>query len=207
MTVPAKRSDARGDVIAVGSTLGGGADAVTVVKLASASGELVWRRDLTDAWRASDMALDHRGDVVVALSTNDATGNSFGVTKVAGTTGGREWLVRETDSMHRWQEAMAVVVDPAGAVFAAGMTKDGTGDAAGRDGYTFTVVRLGPGRVPWTGRSRQQTAVPSVSESARRSTTTTSVRSRSMHAGSSSPGAGSCNARGRGRGSWGSCSV
>jgi hypothetical protein len=90
----------------------------------------------------SALAIDSAGDILLAVSTSEPDGNDFGVVKIAGTTGEVQWIARESGSTNRWQEALRVVVDSSGGVFAAGMTNNGAGDAARSDGYVFTVVRL-----------------------------------------------------------------
>jgi hypothetical protein len=135
-------ADAAGDVVAAGEVIGSSTPSVIVVKLAGATGALLWRRDLDIAWRSSSVAFDAAGDVVLALSTVEDEGNAFGVAKLAGASGELRWIARESGSTHRWQEAVRVVVDASGDVFAAGMINDGRGSAAQSEGYVFTAVRL-----------------------------------------------------------------
>jgi outer membrane protein assembly factor BamB len=92
------------------------------------------------------MVLDRHGDVLLAVTADavDGTGNAFGVAKLAGATGDMRWISRESIDSRHWQAAMRVVVDDAGAVFAAGMTNDGTGEPSSNEGDVFTVVRLDP---------------------------------------------------------------
>ena len=132
-----------GDVIAAGTVFGVAARAtISVVKLSGTSGQLLWRHDLDIAWRTSALAIDPAGDAVLAVSTSEQGGNDFGVVKVSGSNGDVLWVDRESGSEGRWQEAVRVLVDASGAVFASGMTDDGAGSAAGPTGYLFTVVRL-----------------------------------------------------------------
>jgi hypothetical protein len=133
-----------GDVIAAGEVQRTQpyADMVSVVRLDGKTGALVWRRDVDAAWRTSALAVDPMGAIVLAASTSDANGNYFGVVKLAGDSGDVQWIARESGSPDRYQEAVRVVVDASGAVFAAGMTDDGTGDPSGSAGNVFTVVRL-----------------------------------------------------------------
>jgi hypothetical protein len=78
----------------------------------------------------------------LAVSTTEQHGNDFGVVKLAGSTGQVVWVDRESGSEGRWQEAVQVLLDASGDVFASGMIDDGAGSATGPDGYLFTVVRL-----------------------------------------------------------------
>jgi len=134
--------DVSGDVLAGGSFFGLEQGAVNLVKIAGGTGALVWQREVDAAWRTSALALDTAGDVLLAVSTSEPDGNDFGVVKIAGHSGEILWIARESGSTNRWQEALRVVVDSSGGVFAAGMTNNGAGDAARSDGYVFTVVRL-----------------------------------------------------------------
>ena len=136
--------DGAGDVIAAGEVHGpdSSSGTLTVVKVAGATGALLWRNDLDIAWRSQAIVLDSAGDAFLAVSTVEQSGNDFGVVKIAGGTGQVLWVDRESGSQGRWQEAVRVLTDASGDVFASGMINDGAGSASDPDGYVFTVVRL-----------------------------------------------------------------
>lgn len=134
--------DAYGDTVAAGFVSGAPLyptavrpAAVTVVKLASATGALLWRRDLDVAWDTKSVTFDASGDVVLAVRTAGLTESNFAVAKLAGSTGEPIWLTRE-GGMHG--EAFRVLVAASGAIYAAGVTSE----SEYSDGSTFTVVRL-----------------------------------------------------------------
>jgi len=133
--------DGSGDVVAGGEISGIGSGIVSIVKLSGADGHLVWRRDLEAVTYATAAAIDTHGDVLLSVSIS---GSDFGVVKLAGTTGEVLWFDRESASANRWEVATQVMVDPSGAVFAAGMVDDGAGSASASDpaGQSFEVVRL-----------------------------------------------------------------
>jgi outer membrane protein assembly factor BamB len=138
--------DARGDAIAAGRKSGSpfypalDPAAVVVVKLASETGRLLWRSDLDTAWDTKSIAIDAAGDVYLAVRTSGTDTADFGVVKLAGSTGEPIWFARESATDGTQEEALQVLLDSTGAVFAAGITRD----LARPPGSTpvFTVVRL-----------------------------------------------------------------
>jgi outer membrane protein assembly factor BamB len=155
--------DARGDVVAAGFVSGAPLyptairpAGVTVVKLGGETGALLWRRDLDVAWNTKSIAVDAAGDVYIAVRTSQPTGTDFAVAKLAGSTGALIWLARESASDDTWEEALRVVVDASGAVYAAGATSD----VPFSDGHSFilvfTIVRLdaATGDRIWSYRAR-----------------------------------------------------
>jgi outer membrane protein assembly factor BamB len=148
--------DRTGDVIVVGGISPDSSfDPVppTVMKLAGATGAVLWQRQPAHLRGVRDMALDGAGDLLLAGETDssEGSGDAMGVVKLVGPSGDTEWITRQSLADGRWQTAMNVVADGVGGVFAAGMTNDGTGEASSNEGYVFTVVRLdsATGDVRW----------------------------------------------------------
>ena len=85
--------DARGDVVAAGSTVNTGTSYdFTVVKLAGATGVELWRQAINGTTITDDQAfavtVDARGDVVAAgYTTNSGTFTDFTVVKLRGRDG------------------------------------------------------------------------------------------------------------------------
>jgi outer membrane protein assembly factor BamB len=134
--------DSHGDAVAAGFVSGAPLyptavrpAAVTVVKLASATGTLLWRRDLDVAWDTKSLTVDASGDVVLGVRTAGLSESNFAVAKLAGSTGEPMWLSRENGMRG---EAFRVLAAASGAIYAAGMTSE----SGYSDGNTFTVVRL-----------------------------------------------------------------
>ena len=135
--------DAAGDVIAAGvsnvtdSTNSlGYRRVVTVIKLTSADGHLLWHQDIDAAVNTYSVAVDGNGDALIAVDTAEPNGNDFGVFKLAGTNGHILWSARESGSDGHWQEAFQVTALPSGDVAAVGFTTDA------RDAPSLTTVVL-----------------------------------------------------------------
>ena len=86
--------DARGDVVAAGSTINTGTFTdFTVVKLAGATGVELWRQGINGTANVSNdqafaVTVDARGDVVAAgYTTNSGTFTDFTVVKLRGRDG------------------------------------------------------------------------------------------------------------------------
>jgi len=126
---------------------------LTVVRLGGADGALEWQRVSSQPSDARDLTVDGHGDVYLAGTGGTSASNALAVAKIAGATGDDAWITRQSDADGRWQTAQRVVVD-GDAVFAAGMTNDGSGQAGDSDGWVFRVTRLDPatGAILWTYR-------------------------------------------------------
>ena len=135
--------DGAGDVVAAGSfetnaTYPGGFD-MAIVKLAGGTGAELWRTTITGTNgllddSAYEVVTDGAGNVVVTgLLYNTGSRTEFVVAKLSGVTGAELWRreIDGADSDIDLDVASAVVVDPAGDVFAAGRVND-----------DFTVVKL-----------------------------------------------------------------
>ena len=137
--------DAAGDAIAAGILVTRGADAGSVVKLAGGTGQLIWRRDIdTSITSTSALVLDDGGDVYLAVDTLQPL-PVFGVVKLAGATGEVLWIARVGAPSGATAEAVRVLVDESGAVYASGSSADAAAT------QFFTVVRLdaSTGAVVW----------------------------------------------------------
>jgi hypothetical protein len=139
--------DAAGDVVAGGMTQNAvsGHD-FTVVKLAGTTGAELWSQVIGGTLNGSDdqvraVAADRNGDVVAAgFTQNTGTDYDFTVVKLAGAGGTLLWkrAIHGTavPSADKFENALAVAVDTAGNIVAAGTTQNiGTF-------YDFTVVKL-----------------------------------------------------------------
>ena len=146
--------DASGDVVAAGilDELGTEPD-FAVVKLAGGDGTVRWRRTLagteTGYDAATDLALDQAGDVVAAgWLRNAGSGLDFTVAKLAGADGGTLWRAERRGSGAGTDSALAVALDPAGDVVAAGTVHDDLTDddfaVVKLDGTTGTDYPCGP---------------------------------------------------------------
>jgi hypothetical protein len=126
-------ADARGDVVAAGvvGRSAGGHNGVThfaVIKLKGATGVEMWRRILTgrpkDSYsEANAVAVDSAGNVVAAGQTvNAGTGGDFTVVKLDGNSGVERWrrIIDCGRGAGLKDEAMAIALDAAGDVVAAG---------------------------------------------------------------------------------------
>jgi hypothetical protein len=121
--------DTSGDVIAAGRlATSANEDDFTVLKLAGASGNELWRLRIDGTDHGDDealaVALDAANDVVASGVIDSATGNEdFAVVKLAGGTGNELWR-KEVDGALGGkitaESANSVVVDSAGDVVAAG---------------------------------------------------------------------------------------
>lgn len=142
--------DAAGDVIAAGTlaNTGTGRD-LAVVKLAGATGALVWAAPATvngtaagSTDEATAVAVDAAGDVIAAGFTQNASTNlDLTVVKLAGATGAPRWAAPVTidGTAHGGDLAFALALDAAGDVVVAGTTQNvGTS-------LDFTVVKLAGG--------------------------------------------------------------
>jgi len=135
-----------GDVVAVGCNHNTGTFSdFTVVKFAGSSGVELWRQMINGtAANSSDwanaVAVDGAGDVVaVGQTQNSPNRNDFTVVKFAGTTGHPLWRKAISGSgANSDSEALAVTVDAAGDVAAAGFIQNSTG-------HDFIVVKLAGG--------------------------------------------------------------
>jgi hypothetical protein len=134
--------DAAGDVVAAGYITNSDTSAdFTVLKLDGASGAERWRQVINGSANRLDQALavtvDTAGDVVAAGTiTNTGTGQDFTVLKLDGASGAERWRQIINGSANRLDQALAVTVDTAGDVVAAGtITNTGTGQ-------DFTVLKL-----------------------------------------------------------------
>jgi len=147
-TAHAVAVDARGNIVAAGVTQNSstGFD-FTVVKFNGLSGLELWRQvidgaggdgghsDLDDALA---VAVDGAGDVVAAGFThNTGTSSDFTVVKFAGGSGLELWRQVLNGSANSIDEALAVTVDGAGDVIAAGSFVQSLSNLGG-----FTVVKF-----------------------------------------------------------------
>jgi outer membrane protein assembly factor BamB len=135
--------DGMGNVVAAGSIRSTGTfDDFTVIKFDGATGDELWRTNINGSANVRDEAravmVDGMGNVVAAGSTrNTDTGFSdFTAVKLDGATGDELWRTNINGSANTLDEAVAVAVDGAGDVVAAGFTQN-TGT-----GTDFTVVKL-----------------------------------------------------------------
>jgi hypothetical protein len=161
--------DADGDVVAAGVV---GSDlppdeSVTVVKLTGASGTVVWQQQPAHVVHLNGMAMDRQGDVLLAVTADgsDGPGSEFGVLKLSGASGNTQWITRQSIDNQRWQSALHVVVDETDAIFAGGVTDDGSGTPGFDEGQVFTVVRLDPA----TGAAQSQYRIGGAGNGALRS--------------------------------------
>jgi uncharacterized delta-60 repeat protein len=136
-------TDAAGGVVAAGFTenSGTGRD-FTVVKFDGVSGAELWRQVINGTANASDqangVAVDGAGDVVAAgFTENSATGRDFTVVKFDGVSGSELWRQVIDGTRNGTDEALAVTVDAAGDVVAAGFTL-----STGVIGSAFTVIKF-----------------------------------------------------------------
>jgi len=136
--------DRAGDVVAVGRVTNNvtGIDFV-VVKLSGATGAQIWRKDL-DGALSNDVALavtvDGSGDVVASgFFINPDVGADFVVVKLDGTNGHEVWRRVLNGTASQADLAVALTVDAAGDVIAAGTLANGTPQSPRPD---FMVVKL-----------------------------------------------------------------
>ncbi len=114
-------SDASGDVLAAGFTIGPSADAFTVVKLSGENGTEVWRRDINDnggfSNEAAAVAVDGVGDVVAVgmLGHGGLTAIKF-----SGASGSELWRSSIHGTGSSAGAAFAVSLDSAGDVVVGG---------------------------------------------------------------------------------------
>jgi outer membrane protein assembly factor BamB len=117
---------ANGDALAAGSLVNlGTARDFVVVRLAAADGSELWRLELNGTSGVGDMAhavaVDASGDIVAAgRLDNTSTFWDFTVVKAAGSTGAELWRYEMNGTAGQSEEALAVRVDAAGDVVAAG---------------------------------------------------------------------------------------
>ena len=147
-TARAVAVDARGNIVAAGVTQNSSTSFdFTVVKFNGLSGLELWRQvidgaggdgghsDLDDALA---VAVDGAGDVVAAGFThNTGTSSDFTVVKFAGGSGLELWRQVLNGSANSIDEALAVTVDGAGDVIAAGSFVQSLSNLGG-----FTVVKF-----------------------------------------------------------------
>ncbi len=136
--------DRAGDVVAVGRVTNdvSGIDFV-VVKLSGATGAPIWRRDI-DGALSNDVALavtvDGAGDVVASgFFINPDVGADFAVVKLDGANGREIWRRVLGGTAGQADLAVALAVDGAGDVVAAGTLANGTPQSPRPD---FAVVKL-----------------------------------------------------------------
>jgi hypothetical protein len=134
--------DAAGDVVAAGFITNSGTLAdFTVLKLDGVSGAERWRQVINGSTNINDgafaVAVDAAGDVVAAGSTvNSGTGSGFTVIKFDGASGAEQWRQVINGPANGFDRALAVTVDAAGDVVAAGViTNTGTE-------LDFTVIKF-----------------------------------------------------------------
>ncbi len=142
--------DANGDVVAAGNSVIEADSLLTTVKLAGATGEVIWRRDVTgtasDGY-ANSVTVDAVGDVIAAgtvafcVSTPPCSPQEthyyFHVVKMVGATGMLAWRRSIMGTrIDGFDEALSVAIGAGGDVIAAGYTENPTT----RD--DITVVRL-----------------------------------------------------------------
>lgn len=134
--------DRAGSVIAAGEGRPFGSSPMpAVVKLAGDTGEMLWHSDPAATVDARAMVLDAGGDVFLA-GTARGDGNDFGVLKLSGTTGEVLWSASISASGDRWEAALALSLDGAGGVVAAGLTAEPGGEVYEDEGVHFTVARF-----------------------------------------------------------------
>lgn len=142
-------TDSIGDVFAAGLTRESDISSnFTIMKLDGETGDEQWRQAIRGSAtigytpnEALAVAVDSSGDVVAAgFITNNITGSDFTVIKFNGVTGEEIWrrIISGTRVFSN-DQALAVTIDSAGDVIAAGFTENA---GAGRD---FTVVKLNGG--------------------------------------------------------------
>jgi len=144
--------DGAGNVVAAGVTqnIGTSLD-FTVIKFDGSSGAVLWSKAINGTANSADVAsavaVDGAGNVVAAGSTiNTGTGGDFTVIKFDGTSGAVLWSKAINGTANAFEEALAVAVDGAGNVAAAGYTfNTGTFN-------DFTVVKFDgtSGAVLWS---------------------------------------------------------
>ena len=134
--------DGSGDVFAAGSVVntGTGSD-FAVVKLAGATGAVIWRKEINGTANAGDGAtsvtVDASGDVIAAgVLQNGSSSYDFAVVKLAGATGAEIWRKEINGTANSIDQASFVTVDAAGDVIAGGYLEN-----AGTS-YDFAVVKL-----------------------------------------------------------------
>jgi len=152
--------DGAGNVVAAGFTqnIGTGHD-FTVIKFDGSSGAVLWSRAINGTTNGADVAnavaVDGAGNVVAAgRTTNTGTGADFTVVKFDGVSGAELWRQVINGPANGTDEALAVAVDGAGNVVAAGYTTTSLlCDLSGCfDNYRdFTVVKFdgSSGAVLW----------------------------------------------------------
>jgi hypothetical protein len=125
------------------------ANAFGVIKVSGATGALLWQNaiGIPDVYQeAFDVTTDTVGDVVAAGMTHDpVTLDDFTVVKFAGETGAERWRRKINGAVGANDQALAVVVNPTGDVYAAGILDDR------RTCFDFAVARLSgaSGDVQW----------------------------------------------------------
>jgi uncharacterized delta-60 repeat protein len=135
--------DAAGDVVAAGFTQNTGTDPAdfTVVKLSGADGTELWRQVINGSANFFDQAfavtVDGAGNVIAAGSIqNTGIFDDFTVVKLSGADGTELWRQVINGTGNVTDRVLAVAVDAAGNVVAAGFTQNaGTGQ-------DFTVVKF-----------------------------------------------------------------
>ena len=136
--------DSADDVFAAGSVPGAGVDSdFIVVKFSGLNGAELWRTIIDGADALDDgalsVAVDPNDDVVAAgFSSATATGRDFFVVKLDGQTGAEIWTGVVDGTASADDEALQVVVDAAGEVFAAGLLRNAV------TGSDFSVVKFMP---------------------------------------------------------------
>ncbi len=134
--------DSAGNVVAAGFTTNAGTGQdFTVIKFSGLNGTELWRRNINgptnDGDAASAIAVDAAGDVLAA-GTVGRTGldRDFFVVKLSGSDGTERWRKTINGSANSDDMALAVAVDAAGNVLAAGLVTNIGTDA------DFTVVKF-----------------------------------------------------------------
>jgi hypothetical protein len=132
--------DGNGDVVAAGFSSIDGIGVLTTVKLAGATGEVMWRRGVTgtaaDAY-ANSVTVDAVGDVIAAGTvafcestppcTPQETHYYFHVLKMSGATGTLVWRQSIGGTrINGYDEALSVAIGAGGDVIAAGYTENPT---------------------------------------------------------------------------------
>ncbi|TAK02194.1 hypothetical protein EPO44_08450, partial [bacterium] len=135
--------DGAGNVVAAGFTqnIGTGND-FTVIKFDGATGAELWRQVIDGTAHEGDGAnavtVDGAGNVVAAgFTQNTGSFQDFTVIKFNGASGAELWRQVIDGTAHDIDEALAVTVDGAGDVVAAGRTRN----TAGTDN-DFTVIKF-----------------------------------------------------------------
>jgi hypothetical protein len=122
-------TDAAGNVLVAGETDAGGTTDIRVVKLAAASGAVLWDRTY-DAGQddfVGDLAVDAAGNAVVAGTSVNATGGEDVVVfKLAASNGARLWA--RTFDGGGDDQALGLALDGSGDAVAVGATKGATFD-------------------------------------------------------------------------------